>query len=434
MVANPLTHYRPDGPSSAADLSARYGAVRALSVRLAEPLTPEDQQVQSMPDASPTKWHLAHVTWFFETFLLKPCRPGYEEFHPAYGRLFNSYYEAVGPRHARPERGLLTRPGIDEILRYRAHVDAAVAGLIADAGPPEPLLPVLETGLHHEQQHQELLLMDIKHALSRNPTSPAYRSAQPAAVPAAAGAGWLPVPGGHRRIGHDGVGFSFDNETPAHDAAVGDFSLASRLVTNGEFLEFVEDGGYREHRHWHADGWATARGEGWSAPLYWRRGDRGEWLEFTLCGLAPLRREAPVCHVSFYEAAAYASWAGARLPTEQEWEAAARHFGTEEPSERDAAGFPGGTLGPSPAAPGAGGGPRQMTGEVWQWTESAYLPYPGFKAPEGAIGEYNGKFMVNQMVLRGSSWATPPGHARITYRNFFYPGQRWAFSGIRLAR
>lgn len=433
MMPHTITHYRAGSHISPATLVDRYREVRNLTVRLAEPLTAEDQQVQSMPDVSPTKWHLAHVTWFFETFLLKPFAVGYQNFHPGYCYLFNSYYEAIGSRHARPERGLLTRPSLDEVLEYRAHVDAEMAALIERDDMLEPMLPTLETGLHHEQQHQELALMDIKHVLSRNPLDAAYRMGRPEVVSSAAELEWLAVPGGQYTIGHDGRGFCFDNETPAHRVIVDDFSISSRLVTNGEFLEFIEDGGYSEHSHWHADGWMTAQAENWSAPLYWRRDESGEWMEFTLSGAAPLRREAPVCHVSFYEAAAYASWAGSRLPTEQEWEVAASLLRGDSRSGDGKRDFMEGAFAPRPAR-ASDGGLQQMDGELWQWTESAYLPYPGFKPPQGAIGEYNGKFMVNQMVLRGGSCATPPGHSRTTYRNFFYPGQRWMFSGLRLAR
>ena len=435
MTASPIEHYRVPSIPSREILADRYCEIRNLSLELVEPLTAEDQQVQSMPDVSPTKWHLAHVTWFFETFLLKTYLSGYEEFHPTYNHLFNSYYEAVGPRHARPERGLLTRPVLQDILDYRAHVDAAMTELIAgsEEAALETLLPVFETGLNHEQQHQELMLMDIKHVFSCNPLAPVYRNRKPAVVRSLPEMEWLPVPGGRYRIGQDGTGFCFDNETPVHEILLGDFALSSRLVTNGEYLEFIDAGGYEKPEYWHMDGWATVRAEGWSSPLYWRDGNGGDWTEFTLAGLVPLQHDAPVCHVSFYEAAAYASWAGARLPTEQEWEAAAGHFGLG-----DVAGDGGNRLAsrlfaPAPATPGSSGRPLQLTGDVWEWTESAYLPYPGFSAPQGAIGEYNGKFMVNQMVLRGASCATPPGHARITYRNFFYPHQRWAFSGFRLA-
>ena len=416
-------------------LARRFAEVRALTERLAAPLSAEDQQVQSMDDASPTKWHLAHTTWFFETFVLKPHSPGYREFHPRYGYLFNSYYEAVGPRHARPERGLLTRPPLEDVLAYRGHVDTATTAFLAAA--PDALLaelrPLIELGLNHEQQHQELILMDIKHVLSCSPLDPAYRRKEPVAMRETHRLDWFDVPGGIHRIGHEGGGFAFDNEGPAHDVLLQDFSIASRPVTNGEFLEFVEDGGYREPRHWHADGWARINAEGWAAPFYWRRGDDGSWNEFTFAGTCPLYLAAPVCHVSYYEASAYAAWAGKRLPTEFEWEAAARHYGQDEVPENAANRLASGFLRPMPAGPAPTDGPAQMMSDVWEWTESAYSPYPGFRAAEGAVGEYNGKFMVSQMTLRGASCGTPPGHARVTYRNFFYPHQRWMFSGFRLA-
>jgi ergothioneine biosynthesis protein EgtB len=419
----------------AAALAARYSGVRALTERLAAPLSAEDQQVQSMDDASPTKWHLAHVTWFFETFLLKPHAPGYREFHPRYGYLFNSYYEAVGPRHARPRRGLLTRPQLADVLAYRAHVDGAMTALLSAAPGARlaELAPLIELGLNHEQQHQELILMDIKHVLSCSPLDPAYRRKEPVAMRETHRLGWFGVPGGIHRVGHEGKGFAFDNEGPVHDVLLRDFSIASRPVTNGEFLEFVEDGGYREPRHWHADGWARIAAEGWEAPFYWRPADDGRWNEFTFAGTCPLYLEAPVCHVSYYEASAYAAWAGKRLPTEFEWEAAARHFERGDTRETAANRLASGFLRPMPAGDAPADGPAQMMSDVWEWTGSAYSPYPGFRAAEGAVGEYNGKFMVSQMTLRGASCATPPGHARVTYRNFFYPHQRWMFSGFRLA-
>ena len=421
-----ITHYRP-AAASPEKMARAYQDVRARSLRIAGPLAPEDQQVQSMPDASPTKWHLAHVTWFFETFVLAPHADGYEPFHPEFGFLFNSYYEAAGKRHARPRRGLLTRPALDEVLAYRRHVDDAVLAFLGRAGANllGDVAALFETGLHHEQQHQELILMDIKHAFSRNPLLPAYRERRLAAGAPARELRWLEIPGGRHPVGHDGDGFSFDNETPRHEVLLDDFAVASRPVSNQEFLAFVEDGGYGQAEHWHSDGLETARSEGWSAPLYWRR-DGGGWREFTLSGPRPLDPHAPVRHVSFYEAAAYASWAGRRLPTEAEWEAAARRH----PPDLDAGAR---RLENGLAAPAADDGPLAAAGEAWEWTRSAYAPYPGFRTPAGAVGEYNGKFMVNQMVLRGASRATPPGHSRITYRNFFYPHQRWAFSGIRLA-
>lgn len=453
---------RPSGGASAPEHSApdidrpalaeRYTAVRALTERIAAPLSPEDQQVQSMDDVSPTKWHLAHISWFFETFLLRVHADGYEEFHPDFNFLFNSYYEGVGPRHARPDRGLLTRPTLDEVIAYRGHIDEAMRTLILShpADAFADLAPLIELGLHHEQQHQELALMDIKHVLSCNPMDPAYRRKEPVGVRDTHPLSWFDVPGGTYRIGHDGAGFAFDNEGPAHDVLIGDFALASRPVTNGEYLDFVEDGGYRRPEFWHADGWARVREEDWAAPLYWRTAGQhghenggmkngaaattpGDWNEFTFAGTCPLYHDAPVCHVSFYEAAAFAAWAGKRLPTEPEWEVAARYFGLSDVPETDANRMQAWFLRPMPAGAAPANGPAQMMGDVWEWTQSPYMPYPGFVPVEGAIGEYNGKFMVNQMVLRGASCGTPPGHARISYRNFFYPHQRWAFSGFRLA-
>jgi ergothioneine biosynthesis protein EgtB len=400
-------------------LAARYRAVRRASLTLAAPLSAEDQQVQSMPDVSPTKWHLAHVTWFFETFLLAPA--GRPVFDPAFAYLFNSYYETVGARHPRPERGLITRPGLDEVHAYRAFVDAGMEALIAAASEAQwaAMAPLVELGLNHEEQHQELLLMDIKHVLSLNPLQPAYA---PAPSPARAGreAEWIDFDGGLVEIGARGGAFAFDNETPRHKAWLEPYRLKDRLVTAGEWLAFVEDGGYRRPELWLSDGWAAVNRECWEAPLYWRR-DADGWSIFTLHGRGPLDPHAPVCHVSFYEADAYARWAGARLPTEAEWEAAAVAAPWTAPF----------ALHPTGAddAPGL----RQLAGSVWQWTASAYLAYPRFKPLAGAVGEYNGKFMSGQMVLRGGACVTPPGHARPTYRNFFPPAARWPFTGVRLA-
>ncbi len=384
-----------------------------------------------MPDASPTKWHLAHMTWFFETFLLTEHLPGYAPFDRDFAFLFNSYYEAVGPRHARPARGLLTRPSLERVLDYRRHVDAAMARL---AGSPaveadERLAALITLGLNHEQQHQELLLMDIKHAFSCNPLYPVYQACSPAALSNAAPLRWIDVAGGIRAIGHDGGGFAFDNEGPRHQVLLQDFRIASRLVTNGEYLDFIQDGGYARPEFWFMDGIETVRREGWQAPFYWRRVD-GAWFEFTLSGLRPLDPGLPVSHVSFYEAAAYAAWAGKRLATEAEWECAAAALPAD--IERGANLLNTGRLHPAAAKNGVSR-PGQMIGDLWEWTASAYSNYPGFRPAAGAVGEYNGKFMANQMVLRGGCCATPPGHVRITYRNFFYPHQRWMFSGIRLA-
>ena len=423
-------------PNSGSAYTRRYRDIRTRSESLAAPLSPEDQQVQSMPDASPTKWHLGHTTWFFETFILRPHLADYRDFDPSFAYLFNSYYEAVGPRQLRAERGLITRPTLEEVRAYRAHVDAAMAEFFdaAAADTLEDLRYLLELGLHHEQQHQELILMDIKHALSRNPFGPSYRKREPAAVFATHALQWFEVPGGVHRIGHGEDGhFAFDNEQAAHDVMLGDFALASRCVTNGEYLDFIEDGGYERAEFWHADGWALINQEGWRTPLYWQPDGDGGWAEFTFGGLSTLYHDAPVCHVSFYEASAYAAWTGKRLPTEVEWEAAARHFDVANRPGAGANQMASGYLRPIPAGEADPQAPQGMLGDVWEWTESAYSPYPGFETEPGAVGEYNGKFMINQMVLRGASCATAPGHARITYRNFFYPHQRWAFAGFRLA-
>jgi ergothioneine biosynthesis protein EgtB len=419
---------------AAGDRSAaldRHRAVRETSVTIAAPLSAEDQQVQSMPDVSPTKWHLAHVTWFFETFLLKPHLAGYAEYHPRYGYLFNSYYEAVGARHARPARGLLSRPALCDVMGYRAHVDAAMARLAAETGEAawREIAPLFALGLNHEQQHQELMLTDIKHVFSINPLLPAYRDGALAGGAAAPALRWCGMEGGVRQIGHDGNGFAFDNESPRHRVWTEDAEIASRLVTNGEYLAFVEDGGYRTAAHWLSDGWATVQAERWEAPFYWRRNGDGGWMEFTLRGPQTLDPATPVSHLSFYEADAYARWAGCRLPTEAEWEAAAR---AAAPRETAANMLADGRL--HPACAQDGDGPVQMFGDVWEWTQSPHGPYPGFRPAEGAVGEYNGKFMANQVTLRGSSCVTPEGHARITYRNFFYPQQRWQFTGLRLVR
>lgn len=381
---------------------SRYQSVRKATTNLAVPLTPEDQVVQPMPDASPTKWHLAHTTWFFETFILVPHFSGYQVFDPAFGFLFNSYYTAIGPRQPRDQRGLLTRPGLQEVLAYRFHVDAAMEALLQDL--PGPAAALVELGLHHEQQHQELILTDIKYLLGSQPLKPAYLSAPQGAPTPQAPLEWIAFDESLHSIGHDGNGFAFDNEGPRHKVFLGAFELASRPVTNREYLEFMDDGGYAKPEWWLSDGWNMLGAHGWTAPLYWRKTE-DHWKVFTLQGEQDLDPDKAVCHLSFFEADAYARWAGARLPTEAEWEAASDHPGLS-----------------------------RMFGGVWEWTGSAYLPYPGFHAPEGAVGEYNGKFMSGQMVLRGGSVATPQGHVRPTYRNFFPPAARWQFSGLRLAR
>ncbi|MBE9078673.1 ergothioneine biosynthesis protein EgtB [Romeria aff. gracilis LEGE 07310] len=407
-----------------APLSERYQQVRQLSAAICQPLTAEDSVIQSMPDVSPPKWHLAHTTWFFETFLLKPYLKGYEVFHPKFNYLFNSYYESVGDRQPRPQRGLLSRPTLEEVYAYRAYVDQAMQRLMSESAEVDESL--LQLGLHHEQQHQELLLTDIKHILATNPLRPAYRTdlPQPPNEAAQSREQWLDYPGGLYTLGHTASEFAFDNEGPSHPVYLQDYWLAARLVTNGEYLEFIEAGGYQTPDYWLAEGWATVQAEGWQAPLYWEKADG--WAVMTLGGLRSLPLHEPVCHVSFFEADAFARWADKRLPTEAEWEVAAASVPRQ-----------GNLLEQGYLQPIAARGmtrPDQLYGDVWEWTQSAYLPYPGFKPVHGAIGEYNGKFMNGQRVLKGGSCATPPGHIRPTYRNFFPPQARWQFSGIRLAR
>jgi ergothioneine biosynthesis protein EgtB len=449
---NPVDHagrYPPDQAGRARALAARYREVRSHTEHLAAPLSPEDQTVQSMPDVSPTKWHRAHTTWFFETFLLERHVPAYRAFHPAYGFLFNSYYEALGSRHPRPQRGLLSRPGVHQIARYRDHVDQGMARLLMSEERPE-VLDLVELGLHHEQQHQELLLMDAKHVLSCNPLAPAYTESQESALrrnPRPVDkAGWLEHDGGTFEIGASGPGFTFDNERPRHRVQLVPFALCDRTVTCGEWLEFIEDGGYHRPELWLSDGWGVVQAQGWEAPQYWSTDPQtpweattsgpsttgpatDDWWMFTLLGPRPIEPAESVCHVSLYEADAYARWAGARLPSEAEWEVAA------------AADLEGGADRPShPTVPRHATHPRRVDeqpsflGDVWEWTASSYGAYPGFRPAPGAVGEYNGKFMVNQYVLRGGCCATPPGHVRSTYRNFFPAGARWVFSGLRLAR
>jgi ergothioneine biosynthesis protein EgtB len=419
-------------------LARRFREIRQRTEELCAPLSPEDASAQSMPDASPAKWHLAHTTWFFETFVLERELPGHEPFHPAFRVLFNSYYNVVGEQYARPRRGLLTRPALDLVLRYRAAVDERVAKLCEQGALGAQAQEVVELGLQHEQQHQELILTDVKHLFSCNPLQPLYGSAPEAAAGEAPPLRWRGVAEGVREIGAPDAGFAFDNERPRHRAFVHAFEIGSRLVTCGEYLDFVRDGGYARPELWLSDGWAARSGEGWQLPLYWERregGDAGEeWWQWTLSGARRVRAAEPLCHVSYYEADAFARWAGARLPTEQEWESAASAFSALAAHGNFAED---GLLHPAPliARPdGAAGAVEQLFGDVWEWTSSAYAPYPGYRPPPGAIGEYNGKFMCNQLVLRGGSCATPRSHARASYRNFFYPGSRWQFSGIRLAR
>ncbi len=406
-------------------LTHRFSTTRALTEALASPLSAEDQTVQSMADVSPTKWHRAHTTWFFEAFVLEPNLDGYQPFHPEFGYLFNSYYEGVGARYPRHDRGLVSRPGLAEIAEYRRVVDRDVTELLAQRTDRSAWASLVELGIHHEQQHQELLLMDIKHVLSCNPLLPAYDllcTSAPGEVP---GLGWRRHPEGTYEIGHRGEGFAYDNELPRHRVYLDSFDLGDRPVTCGEWLAFMEDGGYHRPELWLSDGWSTVTAQGWEAPLYWSAAADG-WREFSLAGPIALDPAQPVCHVSYYEADAYARWAGARLPTEAEWEvAAADSTPTGHFLDRT-------RLHPTPIDPGSTpGGPF---GNVWQWTSSAYSPYPGFEPTPGTVGEYNGKFMVNQYVLRGGSCVTPPSHVRTTYRNYFPPSARWAFAGLRLAR
>ncbi|MFS2108495.1 ergothioneine biosynthesis protein EgtB [Sphingomonas sp. Sphisp140] len=411
-------------PASGA-LGAKFQHTRALSEALVRPLSDADATIQSMDDASPAKWHLAHTTWFFETFVLRDHVPGYALHDERWPFLFNSYYEAEGQRHARPRRGMLSRPSLAEVLAYRAHVDAALIDALPDL--PEAARVLVLLGCNHEQQHQELLLTDILHHFSVNPLEPAvWRGAPKVPVAMPGPIGWIEGQAGLVQLGVDSSDstFSFDCEGPRHQALLTPHALADRTVTNGEWAAFIADGGYRDPRHWLSDGWAWVQKEGIEAPLYWRQ-ERGAWTRFGLDGRRPVDPAAPVTHVSFFEADAYASWAGARLPTEFEWEAAASAFDPESGNQLDAAG----PVEPRPSA----GGPA-FFGDVWEWTGSAFRPYPGFKAAEGAVGEYNGKFMSGQFVLRGSSCATPRGHSRPSYRNFFYPHQRWQFTGVRLAK
>jgi ergothioneine biosynthesis protein EgtB len=400
-------------PSRAA-LQERFAQVRGHTLALAAPLSAEDQCVQAMPDASPTKWHLAHTSWFFEAVVLCEHLAGYQPFDQHFFLLFNSYYESLGPRHPRPQRGLLTRPSLADVHRYRRHVDAAMLRFIEAQGPAwDAAAPLIELGLNHEQQHQELMLTDGLYLLSCNPLLPAWQPMESASLHIAGqprAARWISRPGGVVRIGHAQEGFAFDNERPPHEVLLAPYRIAQQLVTCGEYLEFIEDGGYERANLWLSDGWAAVQSGGWKHPLYWIAPDDPRsralhWQVFGLHGAKPLHADAPVMNLSFYEAAAYADWAGARLPTEFEWEAAFD-------------------------APGM----QQMQGQAWQWTRSSYDPYPGFRPLAGAVGEYNGKFMVGQVVLRGSSFATPQGHARKTYRNFFPPGARWQFAGLRLAK
>ena len=434
-------------------LLERYRAVRRLSEELCRPLATEDYVIQSMPDASPTKWHLAHVSWFFETFVLQPATPGYQSLHPQYNYLFNSYYNAVGKRHCRPKRGLISRPTVEETYCYRAYIDRRMEEFLATAGDDAiaKYAPVVEVGIHHEQQHQELMVTDIKHVFSENPLRPVYRE-RPAtngprsSTPTLADSPHPPTPSpnfgrGRERetalnwisfdeglycIGHDSDGFAYDNEGPRHREFVHGFQLSSRLVTNGEFLQFMSDRGYERPEFWLSEGWNTAQAHGWEAPMYWEK-DGDAWQLFTLAGMKPVDENEPVCHVSLFEADAFATWAGARLPTEAEWEVAGASLPMRGNFVEEGRFHP--TALESPAADLS-----QMYGDVWEWTRSPYIGYPGYTPPPGALGEYNGKFMCNQYVLRGGSCATSETHIRPTYRNFFPPDARWQFTGFRLAK
>ena len=430
----PAAHFSASGSEAnrRSRLIKKYREVRAVTARLCETLQPEDCVVQSMPDVSPTKWHLAHTSWFFETFILKVWRPEYQPENPQYAYLFNSYYNAAGDMHRRDLRGLISRPTVAETFRFRQSIDEHITALIE--GAEDELLkemePIFEIGFNHEQQHQELLVTDIKHVFAQNPLFPIFRQRDQPARQSEGGigpAGFVDFPETIMNVGHDGRGFSYDNEGPQHRALIPAFSLATRPVTNGEYIEFIESGAYGRPEHWLSLGWTTVNEQRWEAPLYWlKRG--GAWWNSTLSGLRPVDEAEPVTHVSHFEADAFASWSGARLPTEFEWERAATGLpieGNFVDSER---------FHPAPVEEKPNGKLTQMFGDVWEWTRSAYLPYPGYRAVPGALGEYNGKFMSNQMVLRGGSCATSQNHIRATYRNFFQPEKRWQFTGIRLAR
>jgi ergothioneine biosynthesis protein EgtB len=412
-----------DLPAQEESLTARYRRVRAVTAALCEPLEPEDLAVQSMPDASPAKWHLAHTSWFFEQFLLKPYLKAYQPFKAEYEFLFNSYYESVGPMYTRADRGLLTRPTVTEVFAYREHVDSHMAELLESLADDDRVTSIAILGLNHEQQHQELLLTDLKHLFSRNPLLPAYSSRQRESFGEAAPMRFLAFEGGIKEVGATGKHFCFDNETPRHRVLIEPFALADRLIVNSEYREFIREGGYRRAEFWLSDGWAMVKRESWTRPLYW---SEAMDAEFTLAGLQPLQPNAPVTHLSYYEADAFARWTGMRLATESEWEIAAAHLpvrGNLLDSSR---------LHPAPAESSAT--LKQIFGDAWEWTSSSYNAYPGYRAAAGALGEYNGKFMCNQFVLRGGSCVTPSEHIRATYRNFFYPHARWQFTGLRLAK
>jgi ergothioneine biosynthesis protein EgtB len=453
---------RVDAPDALrADLLRRYECIRAFSELLCAPLVPEDYVVQSMPDVSPTKWHLAHTSWFFETFLLAPHSPDYQPFNPHFAYLFNSYYLTVGDRHCRQNRGQLSRPTVSEVYDYRKHVDACMRRFLREISHAKlaELRAMIELGLHHEQQHQELMLTDIKHVFWVNPLRPAYRAREHVPAPQPPPMRWARFDGGMHGIGHAGDSFAFDNESPRHRVFLDPFEIGSRLVTNGEYLAFIKDGGYRTATLWLSEGFATAQQEQWQAPQYWIQQD-GQWWHHTLSGLRPVDPHEPVCHVSFFEADAFARWAGARLPSEEQWEVTSQSVPLEGSFVESGRLHPGSITDPtalssqapardlgscasvtpdsrcldSPDMTVTGTSLRQMFGETWQWTRSAYGGYPGYHPAAGALGEYNGKFMCNQFVLRGGSCATSRTHIRRTYRNFFAPAVRWQFTGIRLSR
>ncbi len=408
----------------AKSLRQRLLKIRATTLKLTQRLSPEDQMLQSMPDASPVKWHLAHTTWFFETFILEPHTSAYKPFDPRYKILFNSYYKQLGAHPNRGSRGLMSRPSLEEVHQYRMHVDRAISDLLDDASVRDEILELIELGINHEQQHQELILTDIKHALWSGPVRPhpvhdANLSSEAAQL------SWIPIEGGIHSVGHAGDGFAFDNECPRHDVLLRPFQIASRAVTNAEYIEFMNDGGYRRPQLWLSDGWDAICASGWDSPLYWERGDEGSWLHFVEDGMKRVEPSAPVCHMSYYEADAYARWSGARLPTEEEWEVTAARYPSRGTLLEDDVFHP---------RPAKGDGFQQAFGDVWEWTASPYVAYPGFIPAEGLLGEYNGKFMCNQLVLRGGSCATPASHIRASYRNFFPAHARWQFSGIRLAK
>ena len=423
------THTSADTTSTAAPnpLAQHFLQTRRFTDRLVEPLSAEDCMVQSMDDVSPTRWHLAHTTWFFETFALKE-EPGYEVFDETFNYLFNSYYNTIGAQFPRPRRGVLSRPGLEEIKRYREYVDAQVIERLASPKYAERMRDIIEVGIHHEQQHQELILTDIKHVLACNPLFPAYRS-DPFDRAEKPEQEWLSISAGNYDVGYEGEGFAYDNESPRHRVYLNDFRIAKNLVTNGDYIEFIEDGGYERPELWLSLGWSTVQEEQWNAPLYWMKQD-GDWKQFTLAGLTPVNRDWPVCHISLFEADAFARWAGKRLPTEFEWEVAATQLLADDLTTEPFAD----TLLDSNLALHPTRSPAGMLGSVWQWTNSSYQAYPGYRPPEGALGEYNGKFMCNQYILRGGSIATSSNHIRTTYRNFFPASTRWQFSGVRLTQ